>query len=359
MDDAPRVASIRVEHFRNYERGELHPSPGLNVLIGPNAQGKTSLLEALSLVSTGRLLRGTRDAQAVQHGHDEAEVEAELTPSGTLLGMTLRRMGRKRATLNRASLPRASDLMGRLPSVAFVAEDLALVRGEPADRRLFLDSELAQLYPGYLAALTTYRRALEQRNALLRQDWPAGPEEFEPWEDQLAASGASLREYRMRWVARLAEVAVQEHAAMAGGEALELSYVAREDGDLLPALRSGRRDDQARGSTSAGPHRDDLAVRVQGQEARYFGSQGQQRTAAIALKLASMDVATEVLGFPPLLLLDDVFSELDQTRRGRLVQRTIELGGQALITCTDADQAGELLGHAKRFLVSSGTVREG
>ncbi|MBS1713611.1 MAG: DNA replication/repair protein RecF [Armatimonadetes bacterium] len=357
------LAEIRLTDFRNYGPSHLEFDPGLNLIAGANAQGKTNLLEAVSLVSTGRLLRGGRDAHAVRHGCETATVEGTLGGSGTTVTVELKKAGRKRVALNGASLPRASDLLGRLPSVSFSAADLAVVTGEPADRRQFLDWELAQLYPAYLQALAVYKRALEQRNVLLRQAQErAVPDElFEAWEERMGPSGATLRAFRTEWVESLGRWAKEAHAVMGGGEDLVLEYVPKEDASdadaMLDALAASRRADVQRGSTTVGPHRDDVAVTVGGTEARLFGSQGQQRTAVIAVKLAVLTCAEETFGQTPVLLLDDVFSDLDETRRARLIGLTLDRGGQVFLTCTEVAQAGVLADRATAFRVESGEVR--
>jgi DNA replication and repair protein RecF len=262
-------------------------------------------------------------------------------------------------------LPRASDLLGRLPSVSFSASDLVIATGEPSDRRQFLDWELAQLYPSYLKNLSVYKRALEHRNALLRQaqDSPVSDEVFESWEEQLAASGSALRSARSEWVEELAFDAAAAHANLGEGEDLGLVYETKDEGlDAETSVRlmsSARGADIARGSTSTGPHRDELVVTVGGQEARHFGSQGQQRTAVIAMKLAVLACAERLFTSPPVLLLDDVFSDLDQSRRNRLMELTLGRGGQVFLTCTEAEQAGaDLIERAKVFRVESGQVLE-
>jgi DNA replication and repair protein RecF len=354
---APILVRLSLARFRNYRSVTIQPGPGFNIVTGENAQGKTNLLEAVFLVSTGRLLRGSRDAQAILHGEDTALVEAELADTGTTVAVELRRGVRKRVMLNGAGLPRPSDVLGRIPTVSFSAADLAIVRGEPADRRHFLDSELSQLYPAYLRHLSVYKRALEQRNSLLKvaQESFVELEAFEVWETQLASHGAELRRHRREWVTSIAPVVVAAHADLGGGEGVSVEYVERDDGDLA----ASRFEDIRRGVTGVGPHRDELAIEIGGVEARAFGSQGQQRTAVIALKLAVLESAASVLGVPPVLLLDDVFSDLDQGRRSRLVERSLELGGQVFLTCTEPEQAGvELVGRSKVFKVVSGTVEE-
>lgn len=355
---------LEVQNFRIFSRSSLEPSPGVNLLCGANAQGKTSLLEAIALLSSGRLLRASKDVQAILHGMDKAKVEGRLGNSGTLIGVELKPSGRKRVELNGMSLPRASDLIGRMPAVSFSAADLTIVTGEPADRRHFLDTELSQLYPSYLKNLTVYKRALEHRNALLRQAQEVFvPDElFEPWEIQLAASGTAIRTTRSEWVERLQVHARSAHASLGAGEALDLSYVVRDEGvdegSLATALSSNRRHETGRGATAYGPHRDDLAITVKGTEARHFGSQGQQRTAVIAIKLGVLAEAQALLGAPPVLLLDDVFSDLDVSRRSRLMELTLGCGGQVFLTCTEPEQAGVgLVESSTCFWVESGQVR--
>ena len=362
---APVIERLTLTDFRNYACTELRPSPRFNIVSGPNAQGKTNLLEAIHLVSTGRLLRGVRDARAIRNEAETAAVEAELAGTGTTVRVELQRRSKRRAMLNGASLPRPSDLLGRVPTVSFSSLDLLVVRGEPSDRRHFLDSELAQIYPAYLRHLSVYKRAKEQRNALLKvaQDSFQADELFEVWEGQLAEHGTQLRSFRRRWIEGLSPLAAEAHAALGGGELLALSYVCKggdgDAADLASSLSESRSSDVLKGFTTVGPHRDDVQIDVAGLDARHYGSQGQQRTAVIALKLAVMRSATEVLGFPPVLLLDDVFSDLDKARRASLVGRAIDQGGQVFLTCTESEQAGvELFGRSKVFRVVSGSVEE-
>ncbi|MBI1756820.1 MAG: DNA replication/repair protein RecF [Fimbriimonas ginsengisoli] len=355
------VSRCALEAFRNYEELKVEFSEGLNVLAGPNAQGKTNLLEALALVSTTRLLRGQRDSEAILEGRDRARVHVSLLDGPTELGMTIERGTRKRALLNGLELPRASDLLGRLPSVSVTSEDLEIVRGEPSERRLFLDLELSSLYPAYLRHLTLYKRALEQRNALLRaQSWSAAAA-YEPWEEQLAAHGVAIRAQRGAFLARLDATARSAHDAIGRGEHLGLAYSPKDEASTAETfnehLEQGREEDLHRGATSVGPHRDDVTIDIDERPARLFGSQGQQRTAAMALKLGCMEVARDDLGQPPMLLLDDMLSDLDELRRERLVELVLSLAGQVVLTCTEASSAGDrILSQARVFEVRAGKV---
>lgn len=359
------VAFVWLEAFRNYANQTTELAAWFNILTGRNAQGKTNFLEALYLVSTGRLLRGQRDSEAILSGCRRAQVTVELLDSETRLGVVLEAGVRKRAAVNGLFMPRASDLIGRLPCVCITAEDMDLVKGDPAGRRLFLDLELCSLSPAYLRHLTLYKRALEQRNALLRdsRDWMQPKEIFEPWEEQMAMHGAAIRTAREEFVGRLSAPASEVHARMGEGERVELAVehkdAALDQDALLRGLFESRSQDVQRGGTSVGPHRDDLRIDVSGREARLYGSQGQQRTAVISIKLACLQVSREAFGVPPLLLLDDILSDLDESRRRLLAEVVLETAGQAVLTCTEASAAGSrILERAKLFSVDNGQVSE-
>ena len=336
------------------------PDARLNLIVGQNAQGKTSLLEAIYLLSTSQLLRGVRDSEAIRHGEGESLVQASVGETETDIGMKLRAGTRKIATLNGMNLKRPSDLIGRLPTVSFSSEDLLLVRGEPADRRLFMDTSLCQLYPSYLGHLAGYRRALEQRNALLKhaQENYVDGEQFDVWETDLAHHGTALRSARAQFVSSLGVEATKLHAEMANGETLGLLYEPKEaSGELLEHYQSQRPREIQRGTTQVGPHRDDIDIQVSEKEARLYGSQGQQRTAAVAIKMACLAITRDILGVEPVLLMDDIFAELDVHRRARLVEVARRHAGQVLLTCTEAEQAGpEFLNEAQLFHVNSGRV---
>lgn len=362
--DTFRLTGLVVEGFRNYRHLEITPEMGFHVIAGPNAQGKTNLLEAIALISTTRLLRGMRDMEAIREGEDRFRVEGMISVGRTSIAMTLERGGRKRALLNGVGMTRAADLIGRLPSVCVSALDLPLVSGEPSERRMFLDLELSQVYPAYLRALSLFKRALEQRNALLKQaqERYVPPENFHAWEAQMATYGASLREYRARFIAELSPIASQVQAELGEGESLELSYAAKDDAfdaaTYEAVLESGRGTDIARGTTTLGPHRDDVAIRIAGKDGRLFGSQGQQRSAVIALKLATLELVRDKLGEPPVLLLDDMLSDLDAGRRERLCIWVADHAGQAFLTCTEAAAAGDrILERSRVYTVQEGVLR--
>jgi DNA replication and repair protein RecF len=358
------VEHIKLTSFRNYESLDLRLQPRFTILAGENAQGKTSLLEAVYWLATTRLLRGHRDAEAIKHGSAGCFVQSELI-SGTTIAASIELGARKKFFLNGASLPRASDVFGRLPIVSISIFDLEIVRGDPSQRRAFLDLELSSLFPAYLRHFAVYKRAVEQRNALLKaaQTQRTDDFQFETWEEQISIHGAAIRESRRDHVVRLSESAEMFHHKLASREEkLSLKYQPKDQSctpeEIRKLLESGRRNEIMRGSTQIGPHRDDLEILIDNLDARHFGSQGQQRTAVIALKLATLEVGTQNLGSPQVLLLDDMLSDLDPVRRAKLCTVICEQAGQAILTCTEAEAAGkQILEMADILQVSDGKVQ--
>ena len=355
---------ISLYNYRNYRAANISLAPNLNVLAAENAQGKTNLLEAIFLLSTGRVLRGKLDKEAILEGEQESRVEGILNGSETKLAVTLESRGRKKAYVNSNPLPRTSDLLGRLPSVCISLEEMVLVRGEPADRRLALDLDLSALYPAYLSHLAHYKRALEQRNALLRQARFQSVQGFiEPWNEQLAEHGSSLRSFRLRYVDEVFPYAAAQHSELSDGEDLKLDYLSKDNAitqqELLSEIENEQRGDLERASTSVGPHRDDLMIQIDGKEARLFGSQGQQRTAVLALRLGHLKLIEDVTSEVPILLLDDILSDLDSKRRNHLINSVLAHKGQSILTCTDIDAAGaDISNRARIFSVYDGTITQ-
>ena len=357
------VSSLSLSNFRNYRDLSVDLQPGFTILAGPNAQGKTNFLEAIYLLSTTRMLRGQKDSEAILQGEHQARAAAVLE-SGTDVSVVLEAGVRKKILLNGSPLPRAADILGRLPCVTITIFDLELVRGEPNDRRTFLDLELSALYSSYLRHLSHYKRALEQRNALLKiaQERPVDPDLFTPWEQHLAEHGSAMRRMRESHIERINAPAKQNHLNMSSStEDLNLVYVSKDDLDsaekLFDKYQSGRLTEIHRGSTTIGPHRDDVSILIDGKEVKLFGSQGQQRTAVISIKLASLSVGSEILGDPPILLLDDMLSDLDPVRRSKLCELVLDQASQAILTCTEAEAAGaEILSRAQVYNVRAGTV---
>ncbi len=358
------ILSVASFQWRNLEDAHLELDQGVNLVVGRNAQGKTNLLEAVHLLSTGKPLRGVRDSETIRRGCDRTKVLGVLALAETEIAVEIGLGTRKKVTCNGLALPRASDLMGRAPTVTFCSADLGLIREDPAFRRNFLDTTLAQLRPGYLQAFSHYRRALEQRNSLLKvaQEQPVEAAHFEVWEADLAHYGSQVRRYRVDFVEKLAELSAEFHRDLAGPESLSISYpVTDEDLDekaLVGSYGGGRVQEIRRGSTLFGPHRDDLKIDINGSEAKLFGSQGQQRSATLAVKMAVLRWAHEHQGIAPILLLDDVFAELDRYRQSHLVDLAFRTQGQVLLTCTEIEQVSDdLVSKSSVWMVEAGQVR--
>ena len=351
---ATSVGHLWLADFRCLRQVDVELGTGLTVLHGANGQGKTSLLEAIGWVARARSFRGVPDAMLVRAGASEAIVRAEVTTGDRrqLFEAEVRSAGRNRVLCNRQPVARARDLHGLLRVTVFAPDDLALVKGGPSERRDFLDELLAMLAARYDAARADYEKVLKQRNALLRsgiRDDEAGVT-LDVFDDQLVRSGAELTRGRLRLLERLGPAVADAYARLAlDSRPVTVSYVSEsspapltaEDAtpalveqQLRDALARRRRAELDRGLTLVGPHRDELRLQIDGLDARHQASQGEQRTLAFALRLAGHLVVRELVGVVPVLLLDDVFSELDQQRAAALVRHLPP--GQTLITTAGA-----------------------
>ncbi len=343
------ITQIKLAQFRNYESLSLRPHPAFTVLAGANAQGKTNLLEAIGLCASGRSHRPARDAQLIRHGEEGAFVRIDLERSGSArrIEMRLRRQKGRQIKLDGAPIARMGELMGCLNAVFFSPEDLRLVKDGPSERRRFIDMELSQIQPLYFYALSSYQHALNQRNALLKEIacGRSKPDELAPWDDLLAQHGGDVIVARRGFLETLSGLSKGVHRAIAGRqEELTVRYVGSSDAEtvesarahLLEALARQRSDDIRRGQTNTGPHRDDVSLRLNGMDIRLYASQGQQRTAALAMKIGEIELLKRVGGEAPVLLLDDVMSELDADRQALLLDAA--RGAQTFLACTKAPE---------------------
>ena len=370
-----QITELTLRSYRSYETLHLAFDPGVQIFLGANAQGKTNIIEALYYAAFGRSHRTSSDAELIRVGADGAHIGLSFrrhdVPSE--LSFTFARGARRRITYAGESL-RQRDLVGLLPMVLFSPEDLFLVKGAPALRRRYLDAELSQASPAYYGELLRYTRILKQRNAVLKdiRERLAAPEDLPPWDAQLARSAAYIVTRRIAVVAQLGALSARVQAVLAAGEELALAYeIAGAGGedfaedDMTESLHlwynkmlcEGRARDIARAATGVGPHLDDLVLRVGGMSLRSYGSQGQQRTGALALKLAELFYLQENIGEAPILLLDDVMSELDADRRRALLDFIRHEHIQTFITATDAAYfPAERMGTYR--YVEAGTVRD-
>ena len=347
-----RVDRLTLNHYRNLFLTELEPGPGVNVIWGENAQGKTNLLEAIWLFTGGKSFRGARDSELIAFGEEESTLNMEFTAQERQQQACLTIRNRRSAVLNGISLPGASQLAGRFCSIVFSPVHLSLVKGGPEERRKFLDAAYCQLRPGYLKSLSDYSRALAQRNTLLKdlrvcRELPGGEEMLDVWDQRLAQSGCRLIQARLRYIDRLRPAAAEIYAGLSGGrEVLSLEYESTIEepmeeeesafqiaSRLYRALRDTRDTDLAAGFTTVGPHREDMKVSIGELSARMYASQGQQRSAVLALKMAEATLLKEVTGEQPVALLDDVMSELDQSRQDYILNHIGDW--QVFVTCCD------------------------
>jgi DNA replication and repair protein RecF len=359
-----RLAGLVVRGFRNLRDQELGVQARGATIHGANGQGKTSLLEAIYFPVLFRSLRGAPDPEVVRFGEPGFHVAIEFEAGArTRRAFSTFRLAQrqKHVELDGEPLARMADAAGAWLAVTFLPDDVRLAAGPAAGRRLFLDRTLALSDRHYLAALSRYRRALAQRNAALRAARPGVAKAFDP---PLAAAGAEIVARRLAWVAGNQDRFAAELLAL--GETLApvaLSYAGAAelaDPEAWPArLEASASRDQALGATAVGPHRDDLALCVAGRRLREFGSIGQQRTAAIGLKLLELETLRRAAGEPPVLLLDDIFAELDSERRRRLSERLVqEEGTQIFITSPRPEDFPDRLGLA-RWSVDGGVVSTG
>ncbi|MCR5826167.1 MAG: DNA replication/repair protein RecF [Oscillospiraceae bacterium] len=353
-----RIDTLRLQDFRNYTEQSVAFAPDVNVVVGGNAQGKTNLLEAIVYLSRGKSVRARADRELIRFGAAEARLSGALFSRGRDFTVEARIIaGRRRVlTVNQVGVKRAAELADVLGTVFFCPEDLFLIRDGAAARRRFMDQSLSQLRPRYAAALAEYNRLYEHKTRILRdsEEHPSLLDTLPEFNTRMALAGAVLIHYRARYCARLEYYAAAAHRECSGGrEALSLRYETVKtvldpfagQNVLFEQLMAHQQAHAAAELASrlclSGPHKDDILVEIGGENARQFSSQGQTRTAALAFKLAERDIYQEITGRSPVLLLDDVLSELDPRRQEFVLNRIT--GGQVFITCCEEDRLGSLL----------------
>lgn len=368
-----RINDLTLQDFRNYAAQTLAFAPDVNVVVGENAQGKTNLLEAVFYLSRARSPRAHSDRELIRFGAEGALLRGGISSRGREFSVEVRFAAGKRRQIriNQVPAKRASELSGVLGTVFFCPEDLNLIRDGAAARRRFMDQSLCQLRPRYAAALAEYNRLYEHKTRILRdsEENPSLRDALPEFNTGMALAGAVLIHYRARFCAVLADYAATAHRECSGGrEALTLSYETvktvedpfAERGTLVEQLLSHQKAhaeaELAARLCLSGPHKDDVAVEIGGRSARQFSSQGQTRTAALAFKLAEREIYQKVTGRSPVLLLDDVLSELDVRRQEYVLNRIS--GGQVFISCCEEDRLETLLGgrvlHVEGGAISGG-----
>lgn len=336
------LKSIELKNFRNYEDLDLKFDSGTNILFGDNAQGKTNILEAAYVSGTTKSHKGSRDKDMIRFGEDESHIRTIVEKQGKeyQLDIHLKKNRSKGIAINKVPIKKASELYGILNMVFFSPEDLNIIKNGPSERRRFLDAEICQLDKIYLSDLTRYNKILMQRNRLLKdmQHQPQLMETLPVWDMQLVEYGKRLIRRRRQFVEELSEIVTGIHRNISGKrEELVLRYEPNIDAEFLEdELNRVREKDRKYAQTSVGPHRDDISFFIRGVDIRKFGSQGQQRTSALSLKLSEIELVRQTIHDTPVLLLDDVLSELDSNRQNYLLNSIHDI--QTMITCTGLDE---------------------
>ncbi|MCX8155982.1 MAG: DNA replication/repair protein RecF [Verrucomicrobiae bacterium] len=352
------LARLRLRDFRNYARLDAAFAPGFHLILGDNAQGKTNLLEAIYLLATLRSFRGVGGAQLIRHGARGYWVGATIVGPLRHEVKIFWSPRQRKLLMNNQPVRRLADYYGTLRAVVFCSEDTQLIKGPGRVRRRFMDLLLAQTHAPYLHLLQRYTRAVRARNALLRSR-RLDEHALAGFTREVVAAGTEIMRLRRELLPRLSPLARAAHARIApAGEELQLAYQpATGNEDLAQALERSREQERATRLTLVGPHRDEMALLLNGKPAAQFASEGQKRTLALALKMAQAEYLTERQGSPPILLIDDVMVELDIKRRSGflpLLERSREAQGQVFMTCTEENWPRELSRSLHRWEVRAG-----
>ena len=359
-----RIKNLNLKNFRNYAEESIEFSDGLNVVFGRNAQGKTNCAEAVFYLCTGVSPRSKRDKQLIRSGETCAEISAAAEGRYGKMEISARitESGRE-FKLNGNRITKNADIMGNLFSVFFSPQELRLIQDGPDERRRFLNVSISQLSRPYYTALSRYNKILEQRNNLLKsRDLDTVYDSLPVWDEQLCKYAATVARKRAEYIEMLAPLAAEAHSHLTdGAEELKISPEKKYKGSeaelekrLFDELSNNYDRDIRLGFTASGPHRDDIDILINGNDAKTFASQGQTRTAALSIKLAEVEIFKNLSGEYPVLILDDVMSELDLPRRKKLVERTSGL--QTILTCTHAERV--LYGkEANKIKIEAGTVK--
>lgn len=359
------ITRITLDNYRNYGALRLDLKSGLNVFTGANAQGKTNLLEAVYFTGIGRSMRTPRDKELIKWECDKARLRADAVGRAgkSRVEIVLDKRENKRVAINGAQVRKLGELMGVIMTVLFSPDEISVIKNAPGDRRRFMDIAICQISRAYFYLLTRYNKTLAQRNRLLKSR--ASGDTLDVWDLQLAETGAKVIRTRRGFIKRLEGLVDRNHDYLTSGkEKLSLFYESLDGetdeeikANFLSELKRTREKDVLQGFTHIGAHTDDFGVFADGTDIRKYGSQGQQRTAALSLKLAQLDLFYEESGEYPVLLLDDVFSELDETRQQKLVERLS--GYQTIVTATHIEESMKsYFADAAFYHVENGNISE-
>lgn len=355
------IKSLELQDYRNYEGLHISFDKGTNILFGDNAQGKTNILEAIYLSATTKSHKGTKDRDIVNFGKEEAHIRTIIEKEGieTRVDMHLRKSRSKGIAIDGQKIKKAAELLGISNVVFFSPEDLNIIKNGPGERRRFVDMELSQLDSFYLYNMNNYIKIVEQRNKLLKDLYfnPSLKDTLNIWDSQMISFGSKVIERRRLFVEQLNKIIVDIHRNLTGGkEEIRIEYYPDvEIEDFERKLAANQEKDIRSKQTNVGPHRDDFVFYVGDIDIRKFGSQGQQRTAALSLKLSEIELVKKIVKDTPILLLDDVLSELDSNRQNYLLNSIGDI--QTIITCTGLEEfVNNRFEINKVFRVNAGTV---
>lgn len=336
------INKLELNNFRNYAQLDIELSKGVNILYGDNAQGKTNILEALYMGCTTKSQRAVREREMIRFGEEEAHIRMYVTKRdlSRKIDMHLKKNSKKGVAIDGVPVERAAEIYGMMNIISFSPDDLSIIKSGPAERRHFIDMELCQLDRSYMYCLSNYNKALTQRNVLLKQ--MSDNKELEKtlyiWDEQLLNYGCEIIDKRKEFIKSIEKTAQRIHSELTNNEEeLEIIYVPNVSSSGFSVdLAMNHDKDIAQRVTTVGPHRDDLEFRINKEDARKFGSQGQQRTVALTLKLAEIDIVKQAVSDNPILLLDDVLSELDRNRQNQLLGSIADI--QTIVTCTGLEE---------------------
>lgn len=357
------INSIELSHYRNYSNLNISFDKGITILYGDNAQGKTNVLEACYIAGTTKSHRGSKDKEIIQFCEDEAHIRLNVIKHdvGHRIDMHLRKNKSKGVAIDGLSIRKSGELFGLVNMIFFSPEDLSIIKNGPGQRRRFMNLELCQLNKLYYHNYVNYNKALNQRNTLLKQISfnKSLKDTLDMWDEYLIQYGTAIIEERQQFVDQLNSIVKEIHEHLTGGrESIEIEYEKNvSKNDYKNVMKKKRDIDLKYQTTGVGPHRDDICFKIDGVDVRTFGSQGQQRTAALSLKLAEIELVKSIIHDTPVLLLDDVMSELDSNRRSFLLDSIKDI--QTVVTCTGYDDfIKSRLNIDRIYEVVSGNVKE-
>lgn len=355
-----KINRIVLKNYRNIENMEIIPCEGVNVIYGENAQGKTNILESIFLFTGLKSFRSSKDSELIMFGKGFSVLNVDFYSSGRNQKAEINIKDRRRASLNGVSLPSATGLMSKFPCALFSPGFLSLIQNGPSERRKFIDSAICQIHPKYAVLLSEYTKLLKQRNAMLKESESTRDTKLflECINEAFTNLGEQIYKERKEYLGKILPFADSIYNGLASGkEQISFSYIKKGDSDDIYSfeeiLKRHENADIASKMTLTGPHRDDIEININGVPARSFGSQGQKRSAAIALKLAEAEVMKEFTDEEPLILLDDVMSELDSSRQDYILNHIKDK--QVFITCCDPSSV-RILSEGKTFSIQGGKI---